>query len=59
MQERRAGKVRGPLHGIPFGAKDLLAFPGHPTTWGAAPYRDRTIDQEAVVLKQLREAGPC
>jgi aspartyl-tRNA(Asn)/glutamyl-tRNA(Gln) amidotransferase subunit A len=56
-QERRAGKVRGPLHGIPYGAKDLLAFPGHPTTWGAAPYRDRTIDQEAVVLKQLRDAG--
>jgi aspartyl-tRNA(Asn)/glutamyl-tRNA(Gln) amidotransferase subunit A len=55
--ERQSGKSRGPLHGIPYGAKDLLAFPGHPTTWGAAPYRDRTIDQEAAVLKQLRDAG--
>jgi aspartyl-tRNA(Asn)/glutamyl-tRNA(Gln) amidotransferase subunit A len=55
--ERRAGKVRGPLHGIPFGAKDLLAYPGHPTTWGAAPYRDRAIELEATVLRQLREAG--
>ncbi len=55
--ERRAGKLRSRLHGIPFGAKDLLAFPGRPTTWGAAPYRDRQIDHEAVVLKQLREAG--
>ncbi len=55
--ERRAGKKRGPLHGIPFGAKDLLAFPGYATTWGAPPYRDRRIDQEAVVLKQLRDAG--
>lgn len=55
--ERRAGKLRSSLHGIPFGAKDLLAFPGHPTTWGAAPYRNRVIDQEAVVLRQLREAG--
>jgi len=56
-EDRRAGKIRSPLHGIPFGAKDLLAFPGHPTTWGAAPYRDRAIDQESAVLKQLREAG--
>jgi aspartyl-tRNA(Asn)/glutamyl-tRNA(Gln) amidotransferase subunit A len=56
-EERKAGRPCGPLHGIPFGAKDLLALPGVPTTWGAAPYRDRTIDVEASILKRLREAG--
>jgi aspartyl-tRNA(Asn)/glutamyl-tRNA(Gln) amidotransferase subunit A len=55
--QRRAGQACGPLHGIPFGAKDLLAVPGHPTTWGAAPYQNRVIDAEARVLTQLRQAG--
>jgi len=55
--ERRRGNVRGPLHGIPFGAKDLLAWPGTPTTWGASPYRDRVIDVESTVVRKLMDAG--
>ncbi len=55
--ERKSGRLVGPLHGIPFGAKDLLAYPGYPTTWGAEPYRERILDKEAFVLRQLREAG--
>ncbi|MGE5192945.1 MAG: amidase [Deltaproteobacteria bacterium] len=51
------GKDRGPLHGIPYGAKDLLATRGIPTTWGAAPFRDRVIDEDATVIRRLREAG--
>lgn len=52
-----AGKYRGPLHGIPWGAKDLLAVKGYPTTWGAAPYKDQTIDEDATVVKRLDAAG--
>ena len=52
-----AGKYRGPLHGIPWGAKDLLAVKGYPTTWGAAPYRDQMIDEDATVVKRLDAAG--
>src|SRR5215831_3692043 len=52
-----AGKDRGPLHGIPYGAKDLLATRGIPTTWGAAPYRQRVIDEDATVIRKLRDAG--
>jgi len=52
-----AGKDRGPLHGIPYGAKDLLATRGIPTTWGAAPFRNRVIDEDATVVRRLREAG--
>lgn len=55
--EIRAGKYRGPLHGIPYGAKDLLATKGVPTTWGAAPYRDQVFDHDATVIRRLREAG--
>lgn len=55
--ELKAGKDRGPLHGIPYGAKDLLATKGIPTTWGCAPYRDRVIDEDAHVIRRLREAG--
>jgi aspartyl-tRNA(Asn)/glutamyl-tRNA(Gln) amidotransferase subunit A len=51
------GNDRGPLHGIPYGAKDLLATRGIPTTWGAAPYRNRVIDEDATVVRKLREAG--
>src|SRR5947209_2989935 len=56
-KELKAGRDRGPLHGIPYGAKDLLATRGIPTTWGCAPYRDRVIDQDATVVRRLREAG--
>lgn len=55
--ELKAGKDRGPLHGIPYGAKDLLATKGYPTTWGCAPYKSRVIDQDATVISKLREAG--
>lgn len=56
-REIMAGKYRGPLHGIPYGAKDLLAAKGYPTTWGAAPYRDQRFDFDATVIERLREAG--
>ena len=56
-EELKAGKIRGPLHGIPYGAKDLLATKGIPTTWGCAPYKDRVIDQDATVITKLRDAG--
>lgn len=48
---------RGPLHGIPFGVKDLLATRGIPTSWGAAPFQGRLIDMDATVIVKLREAG--
>jgi Asp-tRNA(Asn)/Glu-tRNA(Gln) amidotransferase A subunit family amidase len=55
--EIAAGHYRGPLHGIPWGAKDLLATKGIPTTWGAAPYRDRVPTEDAEVVKRLEDAG--
>lgn len=55
--EIAAGRLRGPLHGIPYGAKDLFAWPGAPTTFGAGPYRDHIWNAEATVLRRLREAG--
>lgn len=55
--ERASGRDRGPLHGIPYGAKDLLAVRGYPTTWGAPPFRDRVIDHDATVIQRLRDAG--
>src|SRR5690349_22007433 len=51
------GKYRGPLHGIPFGVKDLLATKGVPTTWGAEPYRKQVFDHDATVVSKLRQAG--
>jgi len=51
------GKWRGPLHGIPYGAKDLLATKGIPTTWGAEPYRGQVFDFDAEVVRRLTEAG--
>ena len=51
------GRYRGPLHGIPWGAKDLLAAKGYPTTWGAGPYRDQVIDADAEVVRRLDAAG--
>lgn len=55
--EIRAGKYRGPLHGIPYAAKDLLAVRGYPTTWGARPFADQKFDYDATVIKKLRAAG--
>lgn len=55
--EIASGRYRGPLHGIPYGAKDLLAYPGHKTTWGATPYKDQIIDQKATVIAKLEAAG--
>jgi Asp-tRNA(Asn)/Glu-tRNA(Gln) amidotransferase A subunit family amidase len=56
-QELAAGKLRGPLHGIPYGVKDLLATEGAPTTWGAQPYRDQMLNADATVVRRLRAAG--
>jgi Asp-tRNA(Asn)/Glu-tRNA(Gln) amidotransferase A subunit family amidase len=56
-QELRDGKSRGPLHGLPYGLKDLFAVPGYPTTWGAAPYKDRRIEVESAVYEKLKAAG--
>lgn len=55
--ELARGRDRGPLHGIPYGVKDLLATRGVPTTWGAEPYRDQVFDYDATVVRRLREAG--
>lgn len=52
-----AGMDRGPLHGIPYGVKDLLAARGAPTTWGAAPYKDQVLDEDATIVARLRAAG--
>ncbi len=51
------GRYRGPLHGIPYGAKDLLATAGIKTTWGAAPTRNQMFEKDATVIRKLREAG--
>jgi Asp-tRNA(Asn)/Glu-tRNA(Gln) amidotransferase A subunit family amidase len=51
------GRYRGPLHGIPWGAKDLLAVKGYPTTWGALPYKNQSFDYDATVVKRLDDAG--
>ncbi|MBI4641308.1 MAG: amidase [Candidatus Tectomicrobia bacterium] len=57
-KEIAAGQYRGPLHGIPYGVKDLLATSGSiPTTWGAAPLRHQTFDYDATVILKLRSAG--
>jgi Asp-tRNA(Asn)/Glu-tRNA(Gln) amidotransferase A subunit family amidase len=56
-KEIAAGRYRGPLHGIPWGAKDLLAVKGYKTTWGAMPYKDQLIDADATVVSRLEEAG--
>jgi Asp-tRNA(Asn)/Glu-tRNA(Gln) amidotransferase A subunit family amidase len=56
-QEIAAGKYRGPLHGIPYGAKDLLATKGIKTTWGSVAFKDQVIDEDATVIKRLEDAG--
>lgn len=55
--EIAAGKYRGPLHGIPWGAKDLLAVKGYPTTWGAGGFEHQSFDENATVVKRLDAAG--
>jgi Asp-tRNA(Asn)/Glu-tRNA(Gln) amidotransferase A subunit family amidase len=55
--EIKAGKYRGPLHGIPYAAKDLLAVKGIPTTWGTAPFTNQVFDYDATVIKRLQAAG--
>lgn len=56
-KEIAAGKYRGPLHGLPWGAKDLIAVPGYPTTWGAERYKQQKFDTAATVVRRLEEAG--
>jgi aspartyl-tRNA(Asn)/glutamyl-tRNA(Gln) amidotransferase subunit A len=56
-KEIAAGRYRGPLHGIPYAAKDLLAVKGYPTTWGARPYAKQQFDFDATVIDRLRRAG--
>src|SRR5580704_7213166 len=56
-KEIDAGNYRGPLHGIPFGAKDLLATKGIKTTWGSVPFKDQVLDEDATVIKRLEAAG--
>jgi len=56
-REIAAGKYRGPLHGLPWGAKDLLAVKGYRTTWGAAGFENQTIDMDATVVQRLDAAG--
>jgi len=56
-KEIAAGRYRGLLHGVPWGAKDLLAVKGYKTTFGASPYKDQTIDRNAAVFERLTEAG--
>jgi Asp-tRNA(Asn)/Glu-tRNA(Gln) amidotransferase A subunit family amidase len=56
-EEIAAGHYRGPLHGIPWGGKDLLDTAGIPTTYGAEPFRNRVPEKDAVVVKRLHEAG--
>jgi Asp-tRNA(Asn)/Glu-tRNA(Gln) amidotransferase A subunit family amidase len=56
-RELAEGRYRGPLHGIPWGAKDLLAVRGYPTTWGATPFKEQHFDDDATVVKRLDQAG--
>jgi len=56
-REIAAGKYRGPLHGLPWGAKDLLAVKGYRTTWGAGGFEQQNIDEDATVVKRVDEAG--
>jgi Asp-tRNA(Asn)/Glu-tRNA(Gln) amidotransferase A subunit family amidase len=56
-EELAGGKDRGPLHGLPYGAKDCFAARGYPTTWGVEIYKDRILDYDATVIAKLDEAG--
>ena len=56
-REIGSGRYRGPLHGIPWGAKDLIDYPGYPTTWGAVPFREQKRENTATVARRLEDAG--
>jgi Asp-tRNA(Asn)/Glu-tRNA(Gln) amidotransferase A subunit family amidase len=56
-QEIAAGKYRGPLHGIPWGVKDIFAVKGYPTSWGISPFKERVIDTNATVVERMTNAG--
>lgn len=56
-RELQQGHDRGPLHGIPWGVKDVISYPGYPTTWGAPQYRHRILDTKAAVAERLEQAG--
>jgi Asp-tRNA(Asn)/Glu-tRNA(Gln) amidotransferase A subunit family amidase len=56
-EELKKGIYRSPLHGIPYGVKDLLSLSGYPTTWGAVPYKDQVLEETATVISKLEEAG--
>ncbi len=56
-KELKKNQYRGPLHGIPYGLKDLFAIKGYPTTWGAMPYKDQSFDYDATVAQKLKESG--
>jgi Asp-tRNA(Asn)/Glu-tRNA(Gln) amidotransferase A subunit family amidase len=56
-REIAAGRYRGPLHGVPWGVKDIFATKGYPTTWGAAPFKTRVLDDDATVVSKLDAAG--
>lgn len=56
-RELKRGIYRGPLHGVPWGAKDLIAYPGYPTTWGAPQFHEQVLDQTATVAQRLDAAG--
>ncbi len=56
-EEIAAGRYRGPLHGIPWGAKDLIAWPGYPTTWGAPHFREQMLEDKATVARRLEDVG--
>src|SRR5215203_1173086 len=55
--EIAAGKYKGPLHGIPWGTKDIISLKGYKTTWGSAPFKDQVLDYDASVIEMLRDAG--
>ena len=56
-EERAKGEIRGVLHGIPWGAKDLIAVPGYKTTWGAGHFKEQSFDEPATVYSRLENAG--
>ncbi|MEE2990184.1 MAG: amidase [Planctomycetota bacterium] len=55
--EIAAGRYRGPLHGIPWGAKDLIAYPGYKTSWGAPHFKDQVLNEKATVAQRIEQAG--
>jgi Asp-tRNA(Asn)/Glu-tRNA(Gln) amidotransferase A subunit family amidase len=56
-EEIKKGNYKGPLHGIPYGLKDLFAVKGYKTTWGSTPYKDQVLDYNSFVYEQLKKAG--